>query len=305
MRLHMRLKGKNMVKKQVNTFLADKKAEIGSLISVKCSLVRFSKYEIKVLPELHLEYAGHEVTKNNVGIITGIPPVITNDNPEFVYGYPINTQHTYTFNRDTLFEVLSITKGVDITRHFDRQNQFAIGVAAILNLCKKYGIPATNGPIWKQHKIEGFEITNFQYKLYKLHWRFAVYMAFCNEDYNLIRELVNTMSFGYPQNPSNDVLLSAAKDWLIEELGYINIKLCSNSVGFGLEAHATDIIGACNMLLSMMMTTGEGKNVKICPNCGDFFTGHGNKKWCPKCNRKTISSRKKRGEQRKQKEAFN
>ena len=293
-----------MVNTLVNTFLSDKKEEIGSLFSIKCNFIKFSDYEVKTLPELQWPLKGGKpLIKKNVEIIAGVPPVVLNKNPPLIDGYPLDVIHEVTFQKDIFFEVMALTKNVDVIAGFNEQAEQAISTEDILALCRKYGINTkVDGPIWMQHRIHGFELMKFKYSLFALHWRFAVYMALCYEDYDLMRELVPLNS--YPvKKTGEEQILDATKEWLTQPPTNAGIKasLCSNENGFGLEVYATDIISVCDIFLSFMMVSGEGKNIKLCPNCQGFFHGHGNRKYCNNCNRKTVWSRKKREEEKQEK----
>lgn len=305
MRLHIRLnkkrEGKTLVNTLVNTFLSDKKEEIGSLFSIKCNFIKFSDYEVKTLPELQWPLKGGKpLIKKNVEIIAGVPPVVLNKNPPLIDGYPLDVIHEVTFQKDIFFEVMALTKNVDVIAGFNEQAEQAISTEDILALCRKYGINTkVDGPIWMQHRIHGFELMKFKYSLFALHWRFAVYMAVCYEDYELMRELVPLIDRPVPRT-SNKQVLDAAKEWLTQFSG-IKVSLCSTSNGFGFEINTTHIISACDVFLSLMIASGDGKNIKICPNCHRVFLGHGNKKYCDNCNRKTVWSRKKREEEKQEK----
>lgn len=303
MRLHIRLDRKKEGKTVVNTFLSDKKEEIGSLFSVKCGFVKFSDYEVKTLPELQWPLKGSKpLIKKNVEIITGVPPVVLNKNPPLIDGYPLDVIHEVTFQKDIFFEVMALTKKVDVIAGFNEQTEQAISTEDILALCRKYGINTkVDGPIWMQHRIHGFELRKFKYALFALRRRFAVYMALCYEDYGLMCELVPLNN--YPvKKTGEEQILKATKEWFCMGES-IRMSLCSNGEGFGLEVYATDIISTCDILLSFMAVGGEGKNIKLCPNCQGFFHGHGNRKYCNNCNRKTVWSRRKRAAEKQENRA--
>ena len=305
MRLHIRLNRKKEEKTLVNTFLSDKKIEIGSLLSVKCNFVRFSDYKVKTLPELQRPLKGGKpLIKKNVEIIAGVPPVVLNKNPPLIDGYPLDVIHEVIFQKDIFFEVMALIKNIDAIARFNEQTEQAISTEGILALCRKYGIyTRVDGPIWMQHRIHGFALRDFKYRLFTLRWRFAVYMAVYYEDYSLMRELVPLIDMP-TKKTSDEQIIEAAKDWLCTGIGEsIKMSLCSNDNGFGLEVYATDIISACDTFLSFMIVGGDGKNIKLCPNCLEFFYGHGNKKYCDNCNRKTVWSREKRAAEKQENRA--
>lgn len=234
----------------------------------------------------------------DVEIIAGVAPVIYNESPEFISGMPINTIHTVNFEKDILFDVLSIIKDIDIMKGFDEQNTQSIPTFEILDLCKKYGMLfSAEDSIWSQYKISGFTLFDFKHRLYSLYWRFVVYMAVYKEDYDLMRRVVPSSCFMHYDKkvPTNKEILATTQEWLINQSNEdINVSLCLNKNRFGLETSAKDIISACNILLSLMIAMGEGKNINMCSNCYRFFVGRKNKKYCLRCNRKTIHSRNKR-----------
>lgn len=286
----------------VNTFLSDKKEEIGSLFSVKCGFVKFSDYEVKTLPELDRFIGDKKTTRKDIEIIAGVRPVALNSAPTVTIDeIPLDVIHEVTFQKDIFFEVMALTKKVDVIAGFNEQTEQAISTEDILALCRKYGINTkVDGPIWMQHRIHGFELRKFKYALFALRWRFAVYMALCYEDYELMRELVPLTTLP-DKKTSDEQILASAKEWLTQFSGSgINVSLCSTSNGFGFEVNTTHIISACDVFLSLMIASGDGKNIKICPNCHRVFLGHGNKKYCDNCNRKTVWSRKKREEEKQE-----
>lgn len=282
----------------VNTFLSDKKEDIGSLLSVRCVFTKFSDYEIKILPELEVPIkGGRPFIEKDVEIVAGVLPVIKNENPTFiVHSKKVDIAHEVVFQKDVLFEVLALTKDVDMKGRFNEQAEQAIPTAGILALCKKYGInPNVGGPIWMKYGIPGFALRDFKYKLYSLRWRLAVYTAVYYEDYNLMRELVPLIDDMPTKKTNNEHILSAAKEWINMFTGKdINLSLRSVCDGFSLEVCANNIIDVCDVFLSLMIANGDCRNIKICPNCNRVFFGHGNKKYCDNCNRKTVWSRKNR-----------
>lgn len=286
----------------VNTFLSDKKEEIGSLLSVTCHFVRFSNYKVKVLPELKMPVDnGPPIIEKNVEVVSGVPPVVRSDDPKLIIDdTQMDVIHRVVFEKDILFEVLGLTKSVDVEAGFDEQTIQAIPTTGILDLCRKYGLNyKIGGPIWMQYRIPGFELRNFKYQLFALRWRFAVYMAYCYEDYELMRKLVPLIDMPVPRT-SNKQVLDATKEWLTQYTGPgIELSLVSTNEGFGLEVYANNIIDTCNVFLSLLIASGDCKNIKICPNCRHIFFGHGNKKYCDNCNRKTVWSRKNRKDKKK------
>ncbi len=282
MRLHIRLNRKKEEKTLVNTFLSDKKIEIGSLLSVKCNFVRFSDYEVRTLE-------GFEV-------IVGVPPVALNKSPPlWIDGYPLDSIHEVIFQKDIFFEVMALTKNVDVMAGFNEQ---AIPTDEILTLCRKYGMRDDNdGPIWMKYGIHGFVLRDFKRRLFTLRQRFVLWRALCYGDYSLMSKLL-------PFSLKEEQVLHAAKDWLCTGMGEsIEMSLCFNEKGFGLEVYATDIISTCDIFLSFMIVSGDNKNIKLCPNCLEFFYGHGNKKYCDNCNRKTVWSREKRAAEKQENRA--
>lgn len=178
-----------MRKRQVETFAADIKAEIGSLAAVVCSFVRFSDYRLITLPSLNLELPGGKTyTETNVEAVAGIGPVIRNESPETILDMSLDSIHSVVLCENIFFEVLDITRNVDPNEGFEAAEP-AISTDEVLGLCRKYGLPVGAGQnrIWKQHGLDGFVLRDFKYSLFRLKWRFAVYWAVCHEDYSAIR----------------------------------------------------------------------------------------------------------------------
>jgi len=66
--------------------------------------------------------------------------------------------------------------------------------------------------------------------------------------------------------------------------------------------HTDSLFTAAYFQLACLITQGEkdGKHLKMCPKeeggCGNLFWGHGNRKFCPLCDRRTAYSRRKKKE---------
>lgn len=284
----------------VKTFLSDKEDALGSLFSVRYSHVRFAGYDVQEIPHLERKHAinSDPLVEQNIKIVVGVGKTQKADNPP--YPYPGNDDvHEIMLNKSVFFDVMSLTKNINIGAGFNEYNANLIPTADVLLLCKKYGfgLGLIDYDILKQHKKFAFPVKVFKYRLFSLHCRFAVYMAIYYDNYNLMRRLI-------PQNKgprgisSNEQLLTIAKEWLATYTDPgpgIRFTLRPTAKGFGFEVDACgDIIHAADMILSFMIAGGDGRNIKICVNCGQFFTGHGNRKYCNNCNRKTVWSRKNR-----------
>jgi len=290
----------------VNTFLNDKKMDIGSLLSVKCAFTKFTDYETKIIPELEqtITPEGKKIVKHDVEVIAGVPPVKKNRKPTISFaGFVIDHIYEATLSKDIFFEVLALTKNIKPSDYFNEQNAELIPTEGILNLCRKYGIVSENKDLWMQHRIIGFDLQQFKYLLFKLRWIFTVYMAVEYEDFDLMRDLIPSTYIAEKDKKNDQLILKAAKEWILLHTQKASFSLCMKDKGFGLEVQALDILNACYIFLSFLIVTGDNRNIKICANtdCQDFFLGHGNKKYCDKCNRKTLWSRNKRANEDKKK----
>lgn len=289
-------------------FLSDKKEQLGSLFSVRYDAVKYPAYEVRTVPEItriiHLpgQVEGRSISQKNVEVVCGVGRPIKNDRPFLLLGQPIDVIHRTALTKQVFFEVMNLVRKLDVKAWFDEETCQAIPTEGILALCRKYGISSNvESPLWLQHRIAGFELRNFKYRLFKLHWRFSAYMAYWNEDYNLLRELLPWRTTLPEEELRNQKrVVEFAKEFLTEE-GAINFELVPTAEGFALEAIAQDIIHACHIFLSLMVLVKEGRNIKVClnPKCQAFFTGRG--KYCPNCDRRTVWSQRKREEERKMK----
>jgi hypothetical protein len=286
-------------KNQINISLADHKDNIGSLFSVKLDTVRFTNYEVRTLPELRYNFGSKETILKNIDIVAAVPPAIKSATPLIICGCPIDATHIIDFNRDCFFEVMSILKNINIDKGFSDKQE--ISTPKILDLCRKYGI-IENHSIWRQHNIIGCELRNFKYRLYKIFWRFTVYDAIRNEDYSKLRMLIPAVKL--ENITDNYEILRRAKEWLILH-GPINVKLAQTKDGFTLNTEVSDIINACQVYISLLAASisvqgDHNINIKNCAHCGDFFSGHGNKKYCHMCDRRTVWAREQRQKTKKQ-----
>jgi hypothetical protein len=281
---------------KMDTFRVDKKAETGSLMAVECTFAKFSGYRVETLPTLHTQRG----TEKDVDVVIG-------DNaPSFAL-------NTILLEKDILFEALSLARNVDTDEGFNRNTLNAIPTNAILSLCQKYGLldHATFDSIWAQYRKPGFMLHLFKHQLFALHSRFAVYRAVLYEDYKAIRALdpdIKLRERNLGKRLSDDEALTAAKEWLahwtIPGPGLkTSLRYDRKSDSFVLVSRANDFLEACDIFLSLMIASDEieGSNLKVCANenCRSYFVGHGNAKYCPNCNRKTVWSRKKRDEERR------
>lgn len=286
-----------MKNNEINMFMVDSKADIGSLFSIKLHTMKFTDYKIITLPELA------HTTKLNIDVVAGVQPVITCGSPEKLFDIEFDHIHTTDFNSDNFFEIMSILK--DITKGFDTGEN--ISTVKILDLCKKYGIKI-NSDLQKQYnRVFGFDLRKFKYRLYNLYWCFTVYMAIHEGNYASMAKIVPEIKeIKTRRIVSEHDILEYAKEWLSLSCGNISITLKPSPSGFVLVSEVNDIISACYVFISLMAAgitvQGDKKiNLKHCPNCGDFFSGHGNKKYCPRCDRRTVFSRIKAEEARQKK----
>ncbi|HAA81541.1 MAG TPA: hypothetical protein DCE09_08320 [Thermoanaerobacter sp.] len=65
--------------------------------------------------------------------------------------------------------------------------------------------------------------------------------------------------------------------------------------------HTNNLFTVAYFQLALLITQKDetkGKNLKVCPieegGCGNLFWGHGNRKFCPLCDRRTAYSRRKK-----------
>lgn len=286
-----------------NLFLGDIKQELGSLLEIRYSGIKFSDYKTKTLPKLvNGVIEGHDIIEEDVEIIEGVLPVFKNNQPTLkVYSHILDVWHESILDKETFFDILSLAKNIDIKARFGSHNIEAIPTNEIIELFKKYGMSASDisydGPIWRQYNIYGINLRSFKYRLFTLHWRFSVYMALCYEDCDLLREIVPSSLLPDGKKSSNKQLLETAADWLIQETrAGVDLSLKLNKELFSLSFEASDIISASNIFLMLLIITGDGNNLKVCanPKCQQVFLGHGNRKYCHNCNRKTVWSRNAR-----------
>jgi len=286
-----------------------------SLATVTCGLVHFSDYTIETLPEVKWQIGEKVHVYKDVDAVVGIPPVIVSANPKTVSGMPLDSIHETCLETDTLFEVLHLARNIDVLRGFSLETSKEISTSEVLDLCRKYGLLRfdVSGPVWMQHRKHGVLLNrgqgNLAYGLFALKWRFEVFMAVLSEQHDVVRDLVPDVWFRerfLKRGLSDEEALQVAKEWLCEGSTLRPITIFptydNQSDAFILTTSAPDILEACHVHLSLMLVgNGDlGRNLLVCqnPHCGRYFTGHGNAKYCPNCDRRTLWSRRKRNEER-------
>ncbi|NLF46148.1 MAG: hypothetical protein GX581_08730 [Syntrophomonadaceae bacterium] len=286
----------------LNTFLSDKKQDLGSLWSIKLRFSRFSDYQIKVLPELVLSAGNERITKNNVEIVAAVPPALKNPGPTFkIYTQASESVFEKNLEAKDFFEVMALTKDINLQKGFGPETEKAIPTEGILDLCRKYGFDFSfDDPIWQQHKIAGVELRHIKRKMFLLHWRFSVYAALYHEDFDMMRKVIpSSLIPTSMKEAGEDLLRAVAMDWLKQEAGgRANFELDFTPEGPKLDIITWDLFNACDVFLTLLITVGDAGGFKICanPDCRSFFmiekgTGKGNKKYCDNCNYKTVWSR--------------
>lgn len=288
----------------LDLFFSDKKAEIGSLLAVECSLHKFTGYEVKTVPELKLTIGEQTVRKKSVKVISGIRPLIRSKKPEFIMGNIADTLHRIDFGKEILFHALNLTRKVNMEKGFNEEARDAISTEEILALNRRFGLLEESYGLWTQHRIEGFELDHYKYRLFRLRWRFAIYWASVYEDIETLRNLVPIVKMTENERGgtrlSRQETLFLANEWLAMDTSELKTSLHYDraSGNFSLRSQARTFLEACDILLSLLIASSEdeGKNLKVCRNaeCGNYFTGHGNAKYCSSCDRRTIWSRKRR-----------
>jgi|CZCA01.1.fsa_nt_gi hypothetical protein len=297
--------------------VSSKTAEFGSLMIVECSFAKFSDYRIETLPELKRQIGEKTFVERNIQAVIGVKPVIMNETPETVSGVPLDTIHNTLLENDVLLEVLSLARDVDVGEGFNEATQEAIPTQEILGLCQKYGLVEyeVSGPVWMQYRLFGFELRTFKYRLFCLKWRFDTYRAVLCEDYNQIRMLVPDILFRqkfFGKVLSDEEALQVAKEWLCSHSVLAPIKVSPDydkeGNRFVLASKASDILEACQVFLSLMIVSNGdmGTKLRICANeeCRRYFTGHGNLEYCPNCDNRTVHSRRRRADERKELAGF-
>jgi len=276
----------------------------GSLAVVKCSFAKFSDYTIETLPKVESQLNEKSVVDKNVDAVVGILTKTNHDTAML---------HETYLGIDTLFEVLRLARNIDVSTGFCRETVDKIQTSEILDLCRKYGLLRDDNRVWLQYRKPGFLLNrgsgNFAYGLFALKWRFEVYKALFSNNRNLLRELVPDVQLKerfLKRSLSDEEVSQTAKEWLCRGSTLRPITIFptydSENDAFVLVTSASDILEACHVHLSLVLIgNGDlGKNLLICqnPQCGRYFIGHGNAKYCPNCDRRTLWSRRKRQEER-------
>jgi ribosomal protein S27AE len=268
---------------------------MGSLIFINLRTMKFSDYKIRALPEVTRKRGKNIHIEKNVAIVAGVLPLITSGSPEKLMGVELDHVHITEFKSVNFFEIMSVLKDIDVTKNFDTGEN--ISTVKVLELCKIYGIKHDNDLQKQYNNTFGFDLWRFKYRLYSLYLCFAAYAAIHEENYKLLAKIIPGID-RKGVTKEHDVL-EYAKEWLSLSCGNISVALKPSPTGFVLASEATGIISACRVFIALMAASIKVQgdqiiNIKTCPNCGDFFSGHGNKKYCSRCDRRTIWAREQR-----------
>lgn len=290
-----------MKKLKEDRFLLDKRQEIGSLWAIKYTALKYKSYEHTILPEIkEVDSKDRSLIRKNIEVIAGTP-----NYGEYDLSDPLDIAkglvQEESLNSETFFDVLALTNQVELAKGFCEDSTQAIPTSLILELCHKYGLLnySIQDEIWTQYKIRGFEVIDFKYRLFLLRKQFAVYMGIYNGDVIIIKSLLGRQ---LPPSVKDDHgILQFALEWLIKSPGMsLNVQPTIGDEGLGLQVKTSTLIMACTHFLLLMIICDDGRNLKLCPHCLNYFryAGKGKKVYCDKCDRRTIHSRKKRAEER-------
>jgi len=253
-------------------FTRDLANEVGRIASVETLNMKFAEYFIRTI-----------------------------DGKDYVLGKNKKKGVFCEFNEyKLLFSLFSLVKS-PLPRYFD--NKYLINVVpieAILQFCTEYGLPYEDKNLWEEHRYAGFEVGHFRYRIAVLYSFFLLWKAFYENDeasINLNMLLVGLKPADYSDHKQKRAHI---KEWLARYVttfgNHFSFEVDYNAVkdGFFLKLRTRNIFDTCYYQFATLLTNEDvlfKGNLKSCKACNAFFWGHGNKRYCEKCNRKTVWSR--------------
>jgi hypothetical protein len=292
-------------------FISDLRQELGNLTTIKVTNLIFKEYIIEKIND----YKHDNITNSDEFIIGKelimLEPPLSNKLSEFEFERATSTYES----SDLLFDLINIVE-LDgyLPAGFNRPNLDPImPTRKIIGFCRKYGMPFNvlktipdsfradkNGGTMKY----GFSIQSFRYRLGFLYSFFRLWKGIQENNYKDIDEYAFCVGIANEDKFDNRVnKIATIKRMLpLDMRGSLNLlpRYDSSSDTFGFGIYANDLFDVAYYQLAAIMTKGTDfkENLKICPpdggGCGSIFWGHGNQKYCKKCNRKTIWSRKQK-----------
>lgn len=279
-------------------FINDLRQELGSLPTVNSPVFKYKEYESIVVDSSEYIIAKglidpHE-PKSNLYVELGI------ECESAAYG-----------SFEILFSLIQLVKikGYQ-SKDFDKiPDDEIISNNDIIEWCYKYGLPFFPTTQIKEdltdsngEKVEaGFLTGSFRLSLSFLYGCFNLWRAIYEKNSNDIDKYAAFLGILKNAKFKNlDEKISTLKSsFPLLSIGSIELRprYDAKTDAFGFGIYTRDIFQVAYFQLATLMTKTSKEikdNFKMCPACSSMFWGHGNRKYCPNCNRKTIWSRKQK-----------
>lgn len=177
---------------------------------------------------------------------------------------------------------------------------------------RKYGLPGYDPDFYARFHEYAYPLSLFRKHAATLFLMFKLYEAVYYEDekemIRYLSALIKHPDFErYPpekyeewQKEFSKRPLKNKKEYVLFQIRRIvnreikNIRVFFSLTDPNLYLHATSHFDICYYQLGLLLTKNDEtawKNIKKCVNCNKYFWGHGNKKYCNACDRRTVWSR--------------
>lgn len=258
-------------------FIDDLLHQVGNLNAVNSNNPHFESYQMQE----------HDGEKYIVGVGNEIAP----DSEKSTFDDP-----------ELLFSLISL-----VTE--SSPGELAIVDKNIMNWCKTYGIPYLDDLNCDQDEVSRAGTGNcnmlhvqiFKYSVKNLYKKFRLWMALVNENENEIAAFSNSVDHFIERSHSTQEKVDLLKKALAKAINIessIEFKLDYNFDTKSFEFRLSDscLFSLAYYQFSALLTKDDSeskKKMKQCTYCQSiYWAKHANAKYCTKCNRRTIWSRK-------------
>lgn len=206
-----------------------------------------------------------------------------------------DTEIEKSLDKNVLLSLISVLDE-PISWDWNKINEY-ISPKKMIKWVKRNGLPCSQDEyLFNKFKKVGVSINDISLEIAQLYLIYNVWVAFNLMDENKISKYLRILDskFGNKEKINNfkkHMVPIVIVDILNSRFDRIKIRFAYD-YSFCLSTYS--MLDICFFQLANIIARGDitSKNIKKCPSCNDLFIGHGNKKYCKNCNRKTEWSRK-------------